>query len=311
MVYSNDIKFLIDEWIVFLKYEKKYSSNTVFAYLKDLENFLKFLSNHFSSEVSLSVVNNILITDLRSWLANRISCNITNRSNNRAVCSINSFFNFLLKKGKINENIISKLNRPKIKKSLPKPLKYEDIITLINSVPILYKDNVPDWVIMNDKVLFMLLYGCGLRISEALKLKVCDISENIIVHGKGNKERIVPIMDSVMCEILKLIEISPYTKNPDSYIFYSIKGKPLTRNLFAVRMAKLKKFLNLPQEASLHSLRHSFATHLIENDADIRSVQELLGHESLSTTKIYTNISKKQSIDAYKKYHPLNLNKIK
>lgn len=300
----EDVALQLLRWENFLSAEKKYSINTLKAYKNDMKDFLNFLGNYNAEKISISSIESLTVTDIRSWLMNRINRGDSNRSNNRALCSLNSFITFLVKNSVLSTNVITMLDRPKIPKSLPKPVKYEDILKMIDAIPSVYVGK-PNWLPERDSALIMLIYCCGLRISEALSIKPSDIRDNLVVTGKGGKERIVPLLDIVKERIKHLLSICPYTADYGEHIFFSSTGKILTRNNAALIMKRLKDYLILPDSTCLHALRHSFATHMINNDADVRTVQELLGHSSISTTQVYTQISSSRILDAYKKYHPL------
>lgn len=301
-----DLGQYIKNWKNFLSNEKKYSANTVESYNRDLYNFMSFMGGHINDTLTLESIKDLSITDFRAWLSSRRSAGISNRSNNRAICAVNSFFVFLLKRGVIKDNVCSKLDRPKSQRSLPKPIEYIDILNIIETARLGCIERNTGWESIRNATLITLVYCCGLRISEALSLKISDIGEVITIKGKGGKERSIPLVDVVRKAIKELKEVCPYITDESSFIFVNQHGKQLGRTHAAAIIKKLSVLLGLPDYTCFHAIRHSFATHLIENNADIRTVQELLGHSSLSTTQIYTKVSNKQLLDSFKKYHPLS-----
>lgn len=304
MLVSDEVLARVDMWTLYLESERRYSINTVYAYKSDLNGFFRFLSAHYAGLVSQQIMQDISITDLRSWLAERRMEGICNRSNNRAMCSVNSFMSFLLDRGFLVRNVMDLMDRPKRTRSIPKPIEYTDILKAVAAVSEV-EAGEPEWVMARDQALIKLIYCCGLRISEALAVRISDMSGDVLlVKGKGGKERTIPILSEAITAINELARVCPFI-TANSTMFFTKTGRPLSRNYAAITMAKIRDFLGLPKNTSLHALRHSFATHLVENNADIRAIQELLGHSSLSTTQGYTRANRKQVADSYQRFHPL------
>ncbi len=299
---NSELSILAESWLDFLSIQRKYSDNTIKSYKRDIENFLNFINKHNGEIISLNSLNLLKIADFRSWLANRINEGLAPRSNVRAISSVKSFLGFLAQKQNINMDAINSLRRPKIAKLLPKPIEEKTILNFLNAEYFFEKDLL--WITNRDRALYFLLYCTGLRINEALNIHTKELSSNIKICGKGKKERIVLLLPVVLEKISIYIKTCPYDLN-DGYLFVGLKGKKLLAPYVDARLEKLRIIYNLPDHASAHAFRHSFATHLIQNGADLRSVQDLLGHESLSSTQIYTDVNDYNILKIYEKSHPL------
>lgn len=301
-IIDHNLSLLAESWLNFLAIQRKYSANTIISYKRDVENFIKFINAHNGEAISLESLNMLKIADFRSWLANRINEGLAPRSNVRAISSVKSFLGFLTKKQNVNMDAINLLKRPKIPKLLPKPIEEKTILNFLNAEYFFEKDLL--WITNRDRALYFLLYCTGLRINEALNIKTKDISSNIKICGKGKKERIVFLLPTVLEKIDAYVRTCPYDLS-NGYLFVGLKGKKLLAPYVDARLEKLRIIYNLPDHASAHAFRHSFATHLIQNGADLRSVQDLLGHESLSSTQIYTDVNDYNILKIYEKSHPL------
>lgn len=299
---DDKLSHLLISWLEFLKFQRKYSEHTVKSYKKDVENFLKFISRHKGEFVSLNMLTTLEIADFRAWLASRSTDGITARSNVRAVSSLKSFVNFLAERHLIDSSVINLLKRPKTPKLLPKPIEEKIIFNFLDAE--CFFENDPLWITNRDRALYYLLYCTGLRISEALNIKTNDVASSIKVCGKGKKERIVLLLPAVIEKINAYTHTCPYNLS-GGFLFVGLRGKKLLAPYVDARLKKLRLFYDLPDHASAHSFRHSFATHLIQNGADLRSVQDLLGHESLTSTQIYTDINDYSILKIYENSHPL------
>lgn len=321
-------KSLINKWLDFLKNDRRYSENTILSYEFDIQNLLKF-NQHTTN---LKNIENFNIDILRQWLLWRKNDKeISPRSNCRAISAIKNLLKFLrILKIKISEEILD-IRGPKFIKSLPSSVSVQEI--KFSNLLDLGKEG--DWMETQDKAIIMLLYGCGLRISEAINLHLKDLdTENMIlkIHGKGAKERLTPLIPyafkSLMehlytCpfinlnQLVKKAEQTDYHNNIDlhnkqilnkaklfKYIFFAESGKQLSRNYFAIRLKKLLSLYNLPFGTSAHSFRHSFATHLLENGANLKQIQSLLGHSQISSTEIYTKVTNNLLKKMYRTVHP-------
>lgn len=275
------------------------SSHTIKAYFSDLFDFFKFLKDHSGCSVSLGILQNLKISDFRAWLAFRLNAGLSGRSNARAVSALKTFFKYLEQIGAISEPAIYFLRRPRLAKLLPRPIKQQSIKDIFSNV------DLPNWVFMRDRALYVLLYATGLRIQEALNIKKCDLGESLRIFGKGKKERIVPLIDDALQCVYQYMKICPFKMEDNDFIFINNKGKRLLASTVDNRLKKIRITLNLPDYVTPHALRHSFASHLVQNGADLRCIQELLGHSSLSSTQIYTEIDDQQILQIYKNSHPL------
>ncbi len=297
---SNKCKTIIKQWLNYLTQELNYSSNTHNAYRTDLQNFLIFCANNLGQEITLQTLQHISTQEIRSWLNQRKINDITSRSNARALSVIRNFYQYLKTKESISNQAIFNISIPKQHHNLPRPLSQQNIETLLQNISHHIK-----WVEKRDRAIISLLYGCGLRISEALSLKVSEAKSDIInITGKGNKARMVPCLPYIKTAIQEYIKLCPYLLNVNQPLFVGIRGKQLTRNNFANHLKDLRRTMGLPESTTPHAFRHSFATHLLKANTDIRLIQELLGHTNLSTTQNYTKIEKTHLLAEYLKHHP-------
>lgn len=291
-----------EDWNNFLIHEKGFSTLTASAYITDLNYFCKFISIHRSSICDVELLESLSIQDFRAWLSYRKREEFAFSSTNRAIAAVKNFFKYLIRHHKFTNKVIFNLKNPKQPSSLPKALNKEQTLTALNSL----SGNI-QWLVYRDQALLYLLYGCGLRISEALSLKVKDLSKDILrIKGKGNKERIVPILPSLIERIKKYLDICPYSLNKEDFIFVGKQGKKLDPGVFQKQIRDLRNKLNLPETTTPHAFRHSFATHILTNGGDLKSIQELLGHKDLTTTQKYTKIDAKHLLNVYKKTHPFS-----
>lgn len=294
---------LIDSFIKYLKDIKKYSSNTVISYRQDLDNFINFYKSYTDKDLIKEDLSNIDITTFRAWLSSRKIQNLSNRSSARALSSMRSFFKYLLKYYDIKNESVFVISSPKIPKKLSKAIDEKevfDMLTVLSDI-----EQGEKWLVLRDRALIILIFGCGLRISEALSVKKTDLDKNqsfLKIIGKGSKERLVPILPAVHKAIDEYINICPF-KIEDN-IFKSVRGLPMSPRMAEKIIEKIRVYLQLPDYLTPHALRHSFATSLLNDGADLRTLQELLGHSSLSTTQLYTKVSLEQIQDVYKSAHP-------
>ncbi len=291
-------------WLGNLKEVRNLSDNTLISYKHDVKSFIEFMSTHTGSEVSIKYLNDMKISDFRSFLSYLRNKDISSTSIARIISSLKSFFNYLLNTNLIESTVVQSLRTPKQKKSLPRPISSELAIETIKHAQDMEKEK---WIGLRNKSILMLLYGCGLRISEALNLNFEDINENdyLIIKGKGNKERMVPLMDYVKNDIENYIHECPKNFMKDDPLFVGKRLDRLSPRIIQYVLEKIRHNLSLPETATPHALRHSFATHLLNSGGDLRTIQELLGHSSLSTTQKYTKVETEKLYDAYSKTHPL------
>ena len=301
---NKHIEDAFTNWLGNLKEVRNLSDNTLISYKHDVKSFIEFISTHTGSEVSIKYLNDMKISDFRSFLSYLRNKDISSTSIARIISSLKSFFNYLLNANLIESTVVQSLRTPKQKKSLPRPISSELAIETIKHAQDMEKEK---WIGMRNKSILMLLYGCGLRISEALNLNFEDINENdyLIIKGKGNKERMVPLMDYVKNDIENYIHECPKNFMKDDPLFVGKRLDRLSPRIIQYVLEKIRHNLSLPETATPHALRHSFATHLLDSGGDLRTIQELLGHSSLSTTQKYTKVETEKLYDAYSKTHPL------
>jgi integrase/recombinase XerC len=302
---DSEVTNIINDFLLYLASEKRYSKNTIISYKTDLSSFTKFLSSYHEKITDLSAFDNLTVQDIRAFLANRNLKDLSNRSNARAVSVLRSFFKYLNNNDKTKNNIVKNIKSPKIIKSLPKSV---DAIDIEKIMKLLKNFNKYNWCYKRDLALLTLIYGCGLRISESLSITKTNLQNKdfLIITGKGSKERMIPILKIVKKRINDYLNECPYGIAPNETIFLGVRGGKYHPTLFQELIRKIRKSLNLPENITPHAFRHSFATHLLENGADLRSIQELLGHSSLSTTQIYTKVDKKRLLDIYSQKHIRN-----
>ena len=301
---NKHIEEAFTNWLGNLKEVRNLSDNTLISYKHDVKSFIEFISTHTGSEVSIKYLNDMKISDFRSFLSYLRNKDISSTSIARIISSLKSFFNYLLNTNLIESTVVQSLRTPKQKKSLPRPISSELAIETIKHAQDMEKEK---WIGMRNKSILMLLYGCGLRISEALNLNFEDINENdyLIIKGKGNKERMVPLMNYVKNDIENYIHECPKNFMKDDPLFVGKRLDRLSPRIIQYVLEKIRHNLSLPETATPHALRHSFATHLLDSGGDLRTIQELLGHSSLSTTQKYTKVETEKLYDAYSKTHPL------
>ncbi len=304
-----------DKWASYLKDIKGHSKNTYRSYCFDVCDFLIFFKFYNGNSVSLSNVKDLNLQTFRAWLAdlseNRKYKNIykkplSARSRRRAISSIKNFFKYSSLNNdlyKVAYSEVQLLKNPKIPRTLPKPIAEGDIELLIEE---LKKISKKSWVQKRNIALLYLLYGCGLRINEALSITKNHLIDknSLTILGKGNKERLVPVLDIVASSLENYLKEIPYDLPSDVSIFVGDRGNPLKASAFQRDLKNARVNLGLPKTATPHSLRHSFATHLLKNGGDLRIIQELLGHSSLSTTQIYTEVDDISLEKTYKEKNP-------
>jgi integrase/recombinase XerC len=295
-------------WLAFLRAERRLSPKTLEAYARDLRQFLEFLAEHRGARVTLAGFSAIEASDVRAFMAKRRADDIAGRSLMRALAGLRSFGRFLEREGCGKVGALAAIRAPKIGKSLPKPLAVAAAKRLADADERAGEDRDP-WIWARDAAVMALLYGSGLRISEALALKRRDVpapgeGDVLVVTGKGNKTRMVPVLQNVLMLIQDYAAMCPHALPPEGPIFVGARGGPLSARVIQLTMARLRGALGLPDSATPHALRHSFATHLLSRGGDLRAIQELLGHASLSTTQIYTGIDGERLLEVYRTTHP-------
>jgi integrase/recombinase XerC len=293
-------------WLGHLGAERRMSAKTVDAYRRDVLQFLAFLAGHFGGRVTLKRLGGLAPADVRAFMASRRAGGIGGRSLMRGLAGARSFARFLEREGNGKVAALAAVRAPKIEKTLPKPLGIASAKRVADADVRAGEEREP-WVLARDAAVLALLYGCGLRISEALGLKRKDIGHGrdaLTVTGKGNKTRMVPLLPQVARLAAEYAKLCPYDLPADGPLFVGAKGGPLSPRIIQLVMERLRGALGLAETATPHALRHSFATHLLARGGDLRAIQELLGHASLSTTQIYTGVDAERLLEAYRGAHP-------
>jgi integrase/recombinase XerC len=295
----DDLKKL---WLSSLKHERRASPNTLRAYGDDVSRFLGFQREHLGGNLTESALAKLRPADIRAFIAARRGQGLGAGGVQRALAAIRSFYKFLAREGILENAAPRAVRTPRIKRGLPRPLSETDAARTIEEAG---EHNV-EWLAARDTALLTLLYGAGLRVSEALSLKRGDVplGETLIILGKGRKERMVPVLAVVRDAIGDYSGKIPFTGAPSAPLFLSRRGNAMSPREAQALMQKLRGRLGLTERATPHALRHSFATHLLQGGGDLRSVQELLGHASLSTTQTYTAVDMRQLMETYQRAHP-------
>lgn len=288
----------------YLKHERNLADNTIEAYQTDLSAFLGFLVRHLNREPSVKSFAELSARDVRAFLAERRRDGLGDASISRLLSAIKSFFRWLERIHGIKNAEVTYLRGPKRPASLPRPLSEpaaKDLIEAANE-----NDKAEPWVSARDAAVLSLLYGAGLRISEALGITGADLplSEQLRVYGKGGKVRIIPLLPFIKDAVASYLSLCPYRMDAQIPIFRGVRGGALHPRIVQGLVEKLRYQLGLPDSATPHALRHSFATHLLNNGADLRAIQSLLGHASLSTTQVYTGVEASRLQAAHAKAHP-------
>lgn len=304
---APDVAAPVAAWLAYLTIERDLAAHTVEAYTRDLGQFLFFLGQHFGGAPDMAALLSVSARDVRSFLAYRRGQDVGSRSLSRSLSALRMFFQFLERRGYGKNDAVRAVSMPKLPHAVPKPLPEAKAAALMEGADIAAPD-APEWTLARDTAVLTLLYGSGLRISEALGLQVCDAPikgrDTLRVMGKGNKTRVVPVLPVARAAIERYLDLCPKKLNPDDPLFIGARGKRLSPRIIQLRLEKARGALGLPATATPHALRHSFATHLLGAGADLRAIQELLGHASLSTTQIYTEVDGAALIEAYEAAHP-------
>lgn len=290
------------EW---LSGERRAAPLTVEAYGADLARFLGFLTHHLGAEVDLDQLAALRPTDLRAWLAQEANAGAANATRARHLSAVRSFFRFLARRHGVDNPALTLISAPRGRKPLPRALAPAQARAVTDDIAEMAETAALQ---ARDTALFTLLYGCGLRISEALALNVRDAplpghEGALRVLGKGSKERIVPVLPAVRTAIAAWLRLHP-DRHPASPLFLGARGKRLDPAVAQKVLRDFRRLNGLPEHATPHALRHSFATHLLAGGADLRSIQDLLGHASLSTTQRYTAVDQDRLMEVWRKAHP-------
>ena len=300
-----DLLRAVERWRRHLAHERRLATKTVEAYSRDVEQFLVFLTLHLGEPPTVAHVAGLRVGDIRAFLAARREDGAGSRTLARGIAGIRSFIGLLEREGEANGAAFRAIRPPRQKRTLPRPLVPEAALKVTDIGQSL--DEEP-WIAARNTAIFILLYGCGLRISEALGLARGEAprspSDALRVTGKGGKQRIVPVLPAVVAAIADYLQLCPWQHGAEGPLFVGVEGGRLNPRIVQRTMEGLRSALGLPASATPHALRHSFATHLLANGGDLRAIQELLGHASLSTTQVYTEVDTNRLMAAYNAAHP-------
>jgi integrase/recombinase XerC len=296
------IQSQIATWLRDLGSVKRLAPKTLEAYQRDISQFMSFLAGHMGGPISLTSLKELRGADIRAFMAQRREESLGSRSLARVLSALRSFFGYLERENILTTEALNVVRTPKVARSLPKALT---VIEARQTIETTEEMEDRPWVSARDMAVITLLYGAGLRISEALALTAADLESDVLrVTGKGGKVRIVPLIAPARQAVDRYLALSPYKVGTNGPIFRGIKGGVLSPRAVQKRMEQLRSALGLPPSATPHAMRHSFATHLLGRGGDLRAIQELLGHASLSTTQIYTAVDAEHLLASYAKAHP-------
>ncbi len=292
-----------DTWLEAEKALKGASDNTITAYFGDITEFLVFMTQHKGEQQGLGALARVTVSDMRSWMARMRGGDLGPRSLARKLSAVKSFYRWLSEREGFDPTAVLSTRAPKFQKKLPRPLAQDAAQAVLETVEF---QSTTDWIGARDMAVVTILYGCGLRISEALALNGSDypLPEVMRILGKGNKERIVPVIPAAREAVERYVKAAPFPVEKDSPLFRGARGGRLNARQIQSVMQNVRAQLGLPASATPHAMRHSFATHLLEAGGDLRAIQELLGHASLSTTQAYTAVDTARLMEVYNKTHP-------
>ena len=301
---AEDLQAEVGAWLAHLAHEQGRALNTLIAYQRDLRQFLAWLNKDLGRAPGLGDLAGLDTRRLRAFLASRRQSKISSRSLARGLSGLRMFFRWLETEDIARNRAILQVARPRVGHGIPKPLSVEKAAAVVDGGAAA----ALDWIAARDAAVLLLLYGSGLRISEALSIARRDAPgegrETLRVVGKGGKERLVPVLPITQAAVSRYLALCPYALAPDGPLFLGAKGGRLSPRIVQLLMERLRGALGLPDTATPHALRHSFATHLLSAGADLRQIQELLGHASLSTTQVYTEVDRERLLAVYDRAHP-------
>jgi integrase/recombinase XerC len=300
---SPAVRDLMESWLIYLASLRDRADATVDAYRRDLTDFLDFQAQHTAEVITPAGLRSLTASDMRAWMASQRGRGVGPRSLARRLSAVKSFYRWWAERDGFDATLILSIRSPKHGRRLPRPLSITAARDVIETVGAL---DTRDWVAARDVAILTLLYGCGLRRSEALALDagLVPLSDRLRVRGKGAKEREVPVLPVAQRAVARYVALCPHDLRPGSPLFRGIRGGALNGRLVAGVMEQARLQLGLPATATPHALRHSFATHLLDAGGDLRAIQELLGHASLSTTQAYTAVDTARLLEVYAAAHP-------
>lgn len=294
-------------WTLHLSAERRLSPHTVEAYQRDITQFADYFAETRGEALSARAIEALQPPDIRAFMAARRAQGVGNRALMRALAGIRSFIRFLERRDGLKTGAFSAIRTPKVPRKLPRALTQADARDLTDTASRAGDTRQP-WILARDAAVLALLYGCGLRISEALAIRRDEAPvgrrDSVTVTGKGGKVRTLPVIAPVQQAIEDYLQLCPWTGTPEGPLFVGARGGPLSPRIIQLAVERMRGALGLPDDATPHALRHSFATHLLGRGGDLRTIQELLGHASLSTTQLYTAIDSQRLLEAYRSAHP-------
>lgn len=293
----------MQNWLTHLRALDGAAANTLSAYQNDVAGFLAFITEHSGQSQGLSALARIGVSDMRAWMARMRSDGVGPRSLARKLSAVKGFYRWLAEREGFEPTAVLSARAPKFQRKLPRPLSQTAARDVISTAAL---QSPQAWVNTRDAAVLTLLWGCGLRISEALSLKGRDapLAEVLRINGKGGKERLVPVLPVARDAVDAYLSVVPFAVEADGPLFRAVRGGALAPQAIQKVMRQTRAQLGLPSTATPHAMRHSFATHLLEAGGDLRAIQELLGHASLSTTQAYTAIETTRLMDVYANAHP-------
>jgi integrase/recombinase XerC len=300
---APDLKPLVRDWLVWLAHERRASRHTLLAYARDLSAFLVFLRDYRGEEPSRALLGRLAATDFRAYMAARLDGGLSKASLARALSTLRNLYRWLDREDILTNPALETVRAPKQPQSVPKALTEDEAMDALALSSDLQDE---PWLAKRDLALFTLLYGCGLRLGEALDLDRADLprGETMVITGKGRKDRVVPLLPVVLEALADYLEACPYEGDGETPLFLGSRGKRLNPGVVQRQMRRLRAALGLPESATPHALRHSFATHLLAQGGDLRAIQDLLGHASLSTTQRYTKVDAARLAAIHRATHP-------
>ncbi|MGR3343864.1 MAG: tyrosine recombinase XerC [Paracoccaceae bacterium] len=300
---SPAAQHLLAGWLDTQKALNNAARNTIKSYRSDVLGYLAFSTGHLGGATGLGTLKEVTITDMRAWMAHERERGVSARSLARSLSAVKSFYRWLAEREGFDVTSVLAVRSPKFHRKLPRPLSEDAARAMIDTVEM---QAHKDWIGARDVAVVTLLYGSGLRISEALGMTWADVPlpESLRIRGKGGKERLVPVIPAARAAVARYARLCPFACDPHAALFRGTRGGPLNARAIAKVMELSRQQLGLPATATPHAMRHSFATHLLSAGGDLRTIQELLGHATLSTTQTYTAVDTAHLMKVYEKTHP-------
>lgn len=303
---ASDLARAVSDWRTWLTGTRRAAANTERAYSRDVADFLTFLTEHLGAAPDLKALEGLAVRDYRAWLARRAAGGVSAASRARGLAAVRGLMRFLAKRGLIAETAATAVRAPRQPRLQPRPLDKSAARAVTEEAALPASDKSPDWTGLRDHALFLLLYAAGLRIGEALSLTRGDapLAETLSIVGKGGKQRLAPVLPAARRAVDAYLAACPHVVGSEDALFLGARGGALADGVARRRMREIRRTLGLPESATPHALRHSFATHLLEAGGDLRTIQELLGHAGLTTTQRYLGVDQTRLLEAYRAAHP-------